>query len=352
MSENEKKTTFNRTINILFEGVKHILLHNGLLKLIAVMISVILWAGLISQDETVTRDKSFQNVNVTVTGIETMKSNGFIVVSNLDELLNGVNIVSAVPQKQYENAEASAYNIRLDLSKIKGTGEQEVKLQSTSSATYGRVTSINPSSITVQVEDYAIRQRIPVSVSVEGETPSGWYLKTSDADPTLVAVSGPRSLVQTIVKASAVINTKDIEWTEKTVSDSYPIKLCNRAGEEVDRSLLSMTSSNLTIDSVLVDLTILPSEYFVTDDLIQVIGSVAEGYQIKNIRISPEVISVSAKQEVLGQLSDLALDRSTVNVDNLKETTVFQLKVLKPSDNAVLSNDTVTVTVEIEAEEP
>ena len=41
-----------------------------------------------------------------------------------------------------------------------------------------------------------------------------------------------------------------------------------------------------------------------------------------------------------------------MNVNNLKETTVFQLKVLKPSDNAVLSNDTVTVTVEIEPEEP
>ena len=73
---------------------------------------------------------------------------------------------------------------------------------------------------------------------------------------------------------------------------------------------------------------------------------------MSNIRISPETITVAAKQEVLEQMMDLSLDRSTVNVNNLKETTVFQLKVLKPSDNAVLSNDTVTVTVEIEPEEP
>ena len=350
MSEKKKAISFRKTLDMMIRGVRHILLHNGMLKLVAVLISVVLWAGLISQDESVTRDKTFQNVNVSVTGSESMKNNGFIVVSDLDELLNGVSIVAAVPQKLYESAEASNYNVRLDLSKIQNTGEQELKLQKTDSATYGKVTSINPSSVMVEVEDYIVRQRIPVSVSVEGEPPTGWYMKTSDADPTLVSVSGPRSLVQTIVKASAVINTEDIEWTEGTFTNSYEITLLNRAGEEVDSSLLSMTSSSLTIDSVLIDLNILPSEYFPTDDLIQVTGHVAEGYQISHIKISPEIITVSARQEVLDQLTDLSLDRSTVNVDNLTETTVFQLKVLKPSDSAVLSNETITVTVEVEPE--
>ena len=54
-------------------------LSGSTLKLIAVMISVFLWAGLVSQDESVTRDKVFQNVSVNVTGTETLKSNGLIV---------------------------------------------------------------------------------------------------------------------------------------------------------------------------------------------------------------------------------------------------------------------------------
>ena len=78
----------------------------------------------------------------------------------------------------------------------------------------------------------------------------------------------------------------------------------------------------------------------------------ARGYRIKSVKISPETVMVAARQEVLDQLTDLSLERNTVNVNNLTETTVFQLKVQKPSDDAILSNETITVTVEIEAEEP
>ena len=39
------------------------------------------------------------------------------------------------------------------------------------------------------------------------------------------------------------------------------------------------------------------------------------------------------------------------SLKNLNKTTVFQLKVQKPSEDAVLSNDTINVTVEIAPEE-
>ena len=285
-------------------------------------------------------------------GSEALKSNSLIVVSDLNEMLNDVSITAAVPQKQYERAEASAYNVRLDLSKIKGTGEQEVKLQSTNSTTFGKVTSTNPSSIKVQVEDYSVRQRIPVSVAPLEDIPDGWYVSTPSVDPALIAVSGPRSIVKDVTRAKAYIRKEDIEWQEGQIVTSSEIQLFNRNQEIVQSPLISMTSSSLTIDSVLIELNILPMTTFSTTELIQTTGSVADGYYIKNIRISPETVSVAARQEVLEQMTDLSLERNTINVKNLKETTPFQLKVQKPSEDAILSNDTITVTVEIEEEEP
>lgn len=352
MSQNKNEMPVQKYLLSLRNGLRHLFLHNGWLKAISILISLILWAGLISQDESVTRDRVFQNVSVSVTGTETMKSNGYIVVSDLDELLRDVTISAAVPQKQYENADASAYNVRLDLSKIKGTGEQEVKLLYTNSATYGKVTSINPSSVMVQVDDYILRQRIPVSASVDGEKPEDWSVSIKSVDPDLLAVSGPRSIVQTILRAKAVIDPDDVEWTEGSTVTGAEMRLYNRSGEEVDKTLLQITSSSLTIDTVLVELNILPSKTFATDNLVQVTGTVADGYTIKDVRISPEVITVSARHEVLEQMTELSMERTTVNVDDLDETTVFQLKVQKPSDDSIISNETVTVTVEIEAEEP
>ena len=348
MSEEIKNNKIREFFHTALRGLKHLLLHNGWLKAIAVIISVVLWAGLISQDESLTRDKTFSNVSVSVTGADTLRNNGYIVVSDLNEMLNDVSVVAAVPQKQYENADPSAYYVRVDLSKINGTGEQELKLQSTNSTTYGRVVSTNPTSVNVEVEDYIVRQRIPVSVSVEGDVPQGWYMSTPTVDPTVVAVSGPRSLVQTISRAKAVINTKDIEWTEGTVVLSSAIKLYNRNGEEVNSPLLGTTTSSLTIDSVLIETTLYPTLSFDTSELVQVTGNVAKGYEIKEVKVSPESITVAAREEVLEQLTELPMER-TINVKNLNETTVFQLKVQKPSDDAIISNETVTVTVEIEA---
>lgn len=351
MSDAKKKTNNPQSFgNVLLSLIKHVILHDGWLKLLAVLISVVLWAGLISQDPTLTREKSFNDVNVNITGTDTMRRNGFIVTSDLSELLDDVSIVAAVPQQQYESAEASAYNVRVDLSRINGTGKQEVRLLSTNSTNFGRVVSTSPASIFVDVEEYVVRQRIPVSVTNTASLPAGWYMSTPTVDPPLVTVGGPKSIVETLSRARAFLNPEDIEWEEGTILTSLDFELYNRSGEPVEDELLQVTSDSLIIDSVLIEANLLPTKIFDVADLVETTGEVARGFEIKNIRISPESITVAAREEVLSQMDEIPMDR-TVSVKNLKETTVFQLKVSKPSEDAIISNDTVTVTVEIGPQE-
>ena len=350
MSESKQKNSTQKFGSLMLEMLKHVLFHNGLLKLLAVLISLMLWAGLISQDATLTREKTFQDVNVNITGTDTMKRNGYIVTTDLDALLDRVSVVAAVPQQQYENAEASAYNVRVDLSRINGTGQQELKLLSTNSTAYGKVVSTSPSSVFVDVEEYLVRQRIPVSVSMSGDVPAGWYMSTPTVDPPLITVGGPKALVETISRAKAFLNPDDIEWSERSIIESLDFELYNRSGEKIESSLLEVTSDSLILDKVLIEANILPTKIFDVADLIETTGNVAKGYEIKNFRISPESITVAAREEVLSQMDEVPMER-TVSVKNLKETTVFQLKVSKPSDDAIISNDTVTVTVEIGQEE-
>ena len=335
----------------LLKAGKHVLFHNGWVKLLAVLISLTLWAGLISQDNTLTRDKPWQNVSVSISGADTLKRNGFIVTSDLEEMLSNVTVSAAVPQKQYDAAETSAYNLRVDLTRINGTGEQELRILSTASSTYGKVVSTVPSTVTVQVEEYFVRQRIPVQVDVTGDYKNGWYgdwyMPSPSVDPVLVAVNGPRDIVNTISRAKATLNPENIEWAEGTMQTTSEIRLYNRSGEEVSSPLINITTESVIIDTVLVECSILPAKSFNIRNLIETQGMVKDGYRVSSVKVSPETIRVAARNEVLEQMDDIAMDRN-INLQDLSETTVFQLKVQKPSEDAVLSNETVTVTVEVE----
>ncbi len=334
---------------ILLQSIKHVMLHNWGFKVLAVLISIVIWAGLISQDETLTREKTFNDVNVNISGTDAMKRNGYIVVSDLSDSLGEVTAVAAVPQMQYDRAEASAYNIRVDLSRISGTGEQELKLLSSSSSLYGRISSLSPESVQVEVDDFIYRYRIPVSVTVTGEVPSGWYMSSPGVDPPLVAVSGPRSLVNSISRARVFLNTSEMEWTEGTTALTGELALYNRNSEKVSSSLLEISYDGLKLDSVVLETTILPTKTFDTETMISTINQVKKGYEVKAIHISPESITVAARSEVLNQLTELSLSEHYVDLRNLSETTSYQIKVNKPSDDAVLNNDTISVTVEVQA---
>ena len=172
------------------QAVLHFLVNNWPFKLISVLLAIVLWSGLITQDPTLTREKNFTDVTISVTGEESMKRNGFIVVSDLSEVTQGARVSADVPQMQYANASANNYSVRIDLSRIRETGVQQVKVQSTSSSTWGSVTEIYPETVEIEVEEYITRYRIPVSIVTTGEAPAGYYAATPSLDPPLVAVGG------------------------------------------------------------------------------------------------------------------------------------------------------------------
>lgn len=340
--QQQQKGTENRFLLVL----KRIFLYNWPLKLIAVIASLLLWAGLISQDPALTRDKNFRDVNVSISGADILKRNGFIVTDDLQAKLEDVTATAAVPQQQYEKAEASNYSLRVDLGKIEEAGEQELKILSNHSATFGDITEINPSSIKVNVEEYITRFRIPVSVSFEGEVPEGLTLVDYTADPALITISGPKSLIQSVSRAKATLNSSGMTWEEGTGRLSVPLTLYDREGNEIDLSNIEMTSESVMIDSVVVEYVVYPFKIFNSRDFLKVTGSVKSGYELKSLTLKPEKIKVSASKVVLDQITDLKYEKD-INLDGLSETTTFTTRIINPNDGATLSDETLTVVAEI-----
>ena len=126
--QKEKKDHERR--DAILRRVRSILFENWGTKLLAIFIAVALWAGLITQDPSLTREKQFNDVSVNVTGADTLKRNGFIVLEDIAAMLDNVNVRVSVPQNQYTAAAPSNYSIRVDLSRITEAGEQAVKILS------------------------------------------------------------------------------------------------------------------------------------------------------------------------------------------------------------------------------
>lgn len=324
----------------------HIVKHNWGFKLLAVLLAIIMWSGLITQDPSLTREKAFDDVKIAIAGADTIKRNGFIVVSDLESLLGNAQLRVAVPQMQYNSVTASTFNTRVDLSRITDTGTQELKVLTTNSIAYGNVIEVSPASVQIEVEEYITRYRIPVNVNATGAAPEGYYAGTAQPDPPMVAVSGPKSLVEKIVQAEAVLVLDELPQREGTIRRATALYLLDEAGNRVESSLLSVTSESVLLDSVVVEQPLYTEKTLQLSDLGLVSGTPANGYEVKSVTYTPNVIRAAGRAINL-DLVDTLYANASVDVSGKTETFQQQVRVRRPTEILYLSADSVTVEVEI-----
>ena len=95
------------------------LTHNWGWKLLSLLLAVCLWAGLITQDPNLTRERRFTDVPITLTNQETLRRNGLIVLSGLEEdNLRLESFRAEVPQRYFDSVTVANFNPRIDLSRI------------------------------------------------------------------------------------------------------------------------------------------------------------------------------------------------------------------------------------------
>lgn len=340
--QSPQDSRLRQVLRILWSMIKN----NWGFKLLAVVLAVVLWSGLITQDPNLTREKVFTDVKISVSGSDSIKRNGMIVVNDLTEQLNGAQLLVDVPQMKYSTASSSTYNPRIDLSRVTETGVQELEVLTTNSATYGTVSEVSPATIQVEVEEYITRYRIPVNVAAYGELPAGFYATVAQPDPPMVAVSGPKSLVDRIVQAEAVLEQSSLQAQEGTVRIAAPFYLLDASGERVESSLLSVTSESVLLDSIVVELTLYSTKSMTISSLGLVSGAPAEGYEIKFVGCEPDFVLAAGKAEHLALLDTLYAN-NTVDVTGKTDSFQQVLKVRRPSELVYLSSDSVTVEVEI-----
>ena len=322
--------------------------HNWPWKLLALFLALCLWAGLITQDPTLTRERVFYDVPVSVTGADTLRRNsGLIVVSGLEDEKLTVRMRADVPQSEYNTVTANLYNPRVELSRIKETGEQTLKIVTSSTSAYGSVTSISPDTVTVVVDEYVTNYRVPVSLNAREDYPAGFRGGVASLDPATVTISGPKSVVDRIARVCVDYDLSLLPSRAGKTRTALPLRFVDEAGENVESSLLEVSSADVLLRSVIVEQTLYPTRTLSLSTAALTEGKPADGYRMVSATVSPSYILAAGEESALAALDSLFLEEP-VNVTGASQSFTATVKVRKPSELNYLSADTVTVTVEIE----
>lgn len=344
LPKKEKDTRFSR----FARGVRRIISSNWFLKVFAVLIALCLWSVLIASDGTLLREKVFQNVEVTVTGADTLRTRGFIVLDDVSALLPSVRMKVEVPQANYARATGSSYNPRIDLTKIRASGQQELSV--TTSTSYGRVLEVEPSTVTVNVDEYAMRGRIPVVVESVGSIPEGLWADTPRTDPSYVTIGGPQSLVSGVTRAVAKLDLSKLTASPQTQRSAVTLELQDADGKVLDSPLIQITNQSVIIDSIIVETDVYPSIELPVDAATAVTGSPAEGFLLDNVVVTPATLRVAGTREVLDGLTAAIVD-TPLSVEGAETSVSGTAKLKRMSDLKYVSASEVLITADVVEEQ-
>lgn len=252
----EQKET-SRVI-LLLRAIRDSLRHNMGYKILALVLAIALWAGLITQDPNLTREKVMHDAAITINGAATLENRGLVITAGLEDI-ETVEIRADVPQRQYQTVTGSQYRPTIDLSRITEAGVQEVPITTNNATTYGSVISVSPSSIRLTVEQIKTNNRVRVTPVVEGNLAEGWILNSYKYDLTgYVTVTGPASLVDQVYRVQLVLNQADIDTSKTTDAIRCDLRPVDRSGTEVSSDQLEIRYDGLKIETGYMDIEIQP----------------------------------------------------------------------------------------------
>lgn len=314
------------------------------LKLTAVLIAILFWMIVIASDPTLERQKEM-TATVSVTGADTLRSRGYVVTDDLTSSPITVNITAKVTQGNYDRATAASFSPRLDLSQITSDGQQEVSF-SAGYSTYGEIQSFEPKSMTLNVERYITRSRVPVVVRVTGEMPQGLWRSATSCDPNLVSVSGPASLVEQVRRAVVELPLEGLSADMEDCQVTSPVTLETADGQTISSPLIRITFESVTVDSASIECSVLPTRSVAVDAASAITGTPAHGYEVGEIRVSPETVTVADSAEALKNLEAMFV-QSPVDVTGATEDLLVTVPLAGATAHSYCSAREVAVSVTI-----
>ena len=301
-------------------------IHNWPLKLAAIGLATLLYAGLVASQDSNTYPGP-------ITVLPVNQPAGTVITNQWKD----VEQIQYIAPADLGRLRADDFRATVDLANVKPDGNP-VSLRVNVTAVDPRVTILDFRPRTIQVIlDTKVSKTVKVIVT-QSEPPPNLQVGEATVTPPEVVVTGPSAAVNLVVNARV---TATIDGSGVNVDRDVTPDAVDAAGEVV-------TGVNLDPSSVHVKIPVytnlenrtLPVNPIVT-------GTPAAGFRIGSVDVSPLVVSVEGDQ---AQLQDLvAADTAPVPVSGATRDVTSQVAYSLPTGVSVIGDQTAKVTVHIEA---
>jgi len=343
-----QKTTLLAAIKTLLIRIWKSLLHNLTWKFFAVFLALCLWAGLITQDPTLTRERIFNDVPITILGSDTLQRNALVLLTDFDNEPLVVRLHADVPQREYNTVLASNYNPRIDLSRITQPGTQTLRILTSSTTVYGSVQEVVPDSVEVVIEDYVTNYRIPASIEIIGQYPKGFYAATPSINPSTISISGPKSVIDQVARVVVDFDVSNLRAQPGSSRTALPVRFVDASGNPVESKMIDVTNAGVLLRTVIVEQTLYPTKTLPVASQAIITGKPSSGYEVKSVTSTPNVLQAAGDEIGLNALDMLFID-TPINVTGKDESFTVEIEVKQPQELVYLSSKTVIISVEIAA---
>lgn len=300
-----------------------LVVRNWPLKLAAVGLATLLYGGLVLSESTQTLP------GVIPVDQRNLPPDAFLLTT-----------LSPVTEVRYFSASgvpaiASSFEAWVDFSDVPvGGGPVTVPIQVRAIDERITVRGFTPDVVTVSLDRIATRQ-VPVRAQF-APAPEGLQVGVTTVDPVTVTVSGPASMVETVVSARADVV---IQPSGISVDQDVPLVPVDADGNAVSPVNLTPSTARVTIP-VFADLRSksLPVSPVIT-------GTPAAGFEIASITVDPTVVTVAGDAQQLAALAQV--DTSPVSTNGASADFTVEVDLAVPVGVVPVDAARVTVSVQL-----
>lgn len=306
------------------------------LKILAVVFAGVLWLAVVNIDDPVTT-RSF------TTTVSVENSDYLTGIGKYYEIENDSNTITfkvSGKRSYLERMSNSDFRAVADLELIENLNRVPIEITPQRYSGYVTIAS-KVYYLELNVEDLVAKPYV-ISVQTEGKPMEQHALGDMSVSPTLLRVSGPVSVIDTIDRVVATVN---VEGMSQDITDSVIPVLYDKEGNEVDTKDLSFNIQNVMVSVKILDTKEVPLNF-------QTTGTLQEGYEYVDMEYTPETVKIKGVSAVLNTINSISvpkevLDLTDADGDIEKEV---DISAYLPEGATLVDNGQAKVSVKVNIE--